>query len=279
MLLEEESPTHAVCSVTLEAAAKADPGDEPPAEGVDPVVAELVAATCGYLYRHMVRRLPRYPIPELRLPDGKGARFLEVGCSWGRWCISATRKGYAAVGVDPSLPAVRAASRVARQLDVDVDYVVADGRALPFRDATFDLVFSYSVLQHFAKADAMRTLGEVARVLRTGGMAVIQMPNGYGVRSLYHRVRSLGRPVGRFDVRYWTPRELHGVFEERIGPTRVVVDGFFSLNAQSADIDLMPRRYRAVIRMSDFLRKVSERLPALVWAADSLYVISTRATE
>ena len=54
-----------------------------------------------------------------------------------------------------------------------------------------------------------------------------------------------------------------------------VIDGFFSLNAQAADLDLMPRRLRAVIRASDAARAAAARVPPLRLAADSLYVRST----
>jgi uncharacterized protein YbaR (Trm112 family) len=83
---------------------------------IDPVVAHLVAATNGLMYRDQVGVLARYPIPELRWPDGNGRRLLDVGCSWGRWSMAAARKGYRVVGIDPSLGAVMAARRVASAL-------------------------------------------------------------------------------------------------------------------------------------------------------------------
>src|SRR5204863_8472237 len=133
--------------------------------------------------------LDRYPIPVLRLPDGGGRRLLDVGCSWGRWSMAAARNGYRVVGIDPSLGAVMAARRVARDLKFDASFVVGDARFLPFVQDSFDTVFSYSVIQHFSKVDAKQAIGEIARVLAHGGTTKVQMPSQLGIRCLYHQFR------------------------------------------------------------------------------------------
>ena len=77
-------------------------------------------------------------------------------------------------------------------------------KGLPFADETFDRVYSHSVLQHFSKPDARNTLGEVARTLKPGGVARIQMANKLGIRSLQHQfARGFTEPAN-FDVRYYS---------------------------------------------------------------------------
>lgn len=270
LLLADERPTHAACQVSLERT-------EAPAEP-EAMVQDVIAATCGNLYRHLIGNVTEYPIPELRLPPGDGRLFLEVGCNWGRWCVSARRLGYRVVGVDPSLDAIRAARRVAEQLDVDVEYVVADARHLPFADASFDVVFSYSVFQHFAKADAVTSFAELGRVLSPGGLSLVQMANVWGARSLWNQLRErrFREPRTLFDVRYWSPRELEHEFSRTVGRTTLAVDGYLTLNPQPADLPLLPRRYRALVRTSEALRRLSGRLPFMRYAADSLYVTARR---
>jgi SAM-dependent methyltransferase len=51
----------------------------------------------------------------------------------------------------------------------------ADVRQLPFGDASFDLVYSMGTIEHFADYD--RAVGEMFRVLRPGGTAIIGVPN------------------------------------------------------------------------------------------------------
>jgi hypothetical protein len=57
-----------------------------------------------------------------------------------------------------------------------------------------------------------------------------------------------------------------------LGSGETEVDGFFSLNVQPADLDLMPAGYRSLIRTSERLRRWSEVVPALRYVADSVYV-------
>lgn len=246
-------------------------------DGIDPFVQEMIAATGGYLYKPLIANLTRYPIPDLRLPNVNGACFLELGCSWGRWCISAANKGYAAVGLEPSLYAIRAAGRVAKQMGVTCSYLVGDARYLPFRKGVFDTVFSYSVLQHLAKPEAERALCETGRVLTTNGSCVVQLPNVHGARNLYIQAKRGFRDAKDFEVRYWTPGELRKTFTRCIGETQLSVDGFFSLNAQKKDADLLPRRYRLVVNTSDALRAASERVTWLGYFADSLYVSARKS--
>ena len=243
---------------------------------IDPFVQNAIGATNGSLYKHLVGKLTDYPIPTLRLPPGHGKSFLEVGCSWGRWCVAAARAGYRPIGIDPSLKGVRAAKRVAKQLGVNAQYLVADGRHLPFRAEVFEQAFSYSVLQHLAKDDAQLTLQEICRVLRPGGECRIQMPNALGIRCLYHQARRGFREAQNFEVRYWTPGQLLSAFRAALGSAHISVDGYFSLNPQASDIRFLPRRYRALVHTSEYLRWISEVFPPLRYLADSLYVTAAR---
>lgn len=277
LLIDDDLPTHPSFQRSRELA---DGGAVPPAgtgrSGADTTVEAAIAATCGNLYKHMVGHTVEYPIPELRLPDGQGRSFLELGCNWGRWCVSAARRGYRVVGIDPSLEGVLAAKRVAETLGVEAEYVVADARHLPFPDGSFDVIFSYSVLQHFAKDDARASVAEAGRVLRPGGTALVQFANRFGVRSLYNRLRAGFRPGTGFEVRYWTPGELDEMFASLVGPARVEVDGFFSLNAQLTDVHLLRWRGRVVVYASDALRRLSRPVRPLRHVADSLYVRARR---
>ena len=238
---------------------------------IDPYVNKAVVWSSGNLYRDMLGGLQRYPIPEIRLAPGNGRTLLDVGCLWGRWSIAAAQKGYRVIGIDPTLPGVLAARRVARQLGVAADFIVGDARHLPFADHSFDTVFSYSVLQHMAPHDAWESLSEVGRVLKSGGTSLIQMANSLGIRSVYHQAkRGFGDP-GFFGVRYYTPGHMRRQMEQRIGPTKLTVDGYFGLGIQASDKDLMPVFGRAVISASEFLRHSSEKFPPLKSLADSLY--------
>jgi SAM-dependent methyltransferase len=281
LLVSEAEQTHIEGTRALAVAELADASSLPkfdvqPGE-IDPFVRNVIGATNGALYQHLVGNLKEYPIPHLRLPPGDGKLLLEVGCNWGRWCIAAAWAGFRPIGIDPSLKAIRAANRVARQLGIKAEYIVADGRYLPFRENTFDQVFSYSVLQHLSRENVAASLAEMRRVLIPDGAVLVQMPNMFGVRCLYHQARRGFREGRDFEVRYWKPAELLAAFTTGIGPSELSVDGFFSLNVQPNDLHLLPARYRALVQTSEVLRRLSKKVPTLMQVADSLYVSARRA--
>ena len=280
MLLPDVKQTHpAAVRALAQSARRAEIQTDISATGrsgaIDPFVQEEIGATNGNMYRGLIGKLREYPIPKLPMHVSPGARFLDVGCNWGRWCIAAGRLGCLAIGIDPSLDAVLAARRVARQLGVHANYLVADARYLPFADQAIDRVFSYSVLQHFSKEDARLSLGEMRRILRGDGRVVVQMANAWGLRCLYNQARRRFREPELFEVRYWTIRELKATFEALIGPTYLAVDGYLSLNSRPGDLGLLPIRYRAVVRCSEALRRISETMRWMRYVADSVYLEAT----
>lgn len=277
LLRPEVSHSHWAAEITLrQTRGEVAITDYPPTTGVDPFVQNAIGATNGNLYKPLIGKLPRYPIPDLLLPPGEGRSFLELGSHWGRWCIAASRAGYRAVGLDPSLNAIYAFRRVARQLGADCHYVVGDARHLPIGGASFDCVFSYSVLQHLPKEDVHRALAEIHRVLAAAGVSLVQMPNRFGPRALWHQLRRGFRPAREFEVRYWAPRELTREFGGRIGPSRLSVDGILCLCPQASDLDLLPWYYRPIVHLSMLARRLERRLPPIRGICDSLYVRSTR---
>lgn len=279
MLVDEAEITHDYINQTLKRVSGPRTCDKF-AKGVltskqiDEYVQGEVPYTSGNLYFSVQYKLPRYPIPGLRLPQGNGERLLDVGCNWGRWSIAAAQKGYKPIGIDPSLDAVLAARRVSKQLGVDTCFVVGDARFLPFASDAFDIVFSYGVFQHFSKENVKISLDEVVRVLKPYGKTLFQMPNKYGIRQYQqHRRRGFTEGEG-FDVRYWTPHELIETFETKFGDTKMTTDCYFGLGIQANDVDLLPLKYKAVVYSSEILRKLSDIIKPLTKVADSVYLES-----
>ena len=247
-----------------------------PENEVHPHVQGIIDSTCGYLYRAARGNLRDYPVPNLRLEGKSGDLVLDVGCNWGRWCFAAARKGFRPIGIDPSLGGVLAAREIAKRLDLDCAFVVGDARHLPFADAVFDRVFSYSVLQHFSKQDAADSLRRIARTLKTGGTTMIQMPNRFGIRSGFHLAKRRFREGSKFDVRYYRPAELKCIFESIFGNVQATVDGYFGLGIQPSDMAILSRFGQIVVRSSEILRKLQRQFPPLLNLADSLYLVSEK---
>lgn len=274
MLRDDVSATqeHIVARSRLYAESAARPAPHPD-EGIHPFVQEALGATCGNLY--LGRRPDRYPIPQLRLGPGAGRVLLDIGCNWGRWTVSAGQAGFRALGADPNLEALLVAQMVAARLGVAAHFVACDARYLPFKAEGIDCCFSYSVLQHFAPEDARAAVGEIGRVLKPGGEALVQMANRLGARNLAVQARRGFRPAREFEVRYWSTAELLALFEREVGPSQLEVDGFFGLGVQPGDAPHLSAAGRAQVRVSELLRPLARRARWLGRLADSVYVRAT----
>ncbi|QTE31117.1 class I SAM-dependent methyltransferase [Pengzhenrongella sicca] len=102
------------------------------------------------------------------LGDVVGRDVLEVGAGAGQCSRWLGAHGARAVATDVSAGMLRAGRELDRAAGVRVPAVQADARALPFADASFDVVFTAFGAIPFVP-DAARVHAEAARVLRPGG--------------------------------------------------------------------------------------------------------------
>jgi SAM-dependent methyltransferase len=111
----------------------------------------------------------RIPESELRvLGDFIGRDILEFGCGAAQWSIALARLGAHPVGLDLSRRQLEHARRLMAEAGVDFPLVHASAEAVPLPAATFDVVFCDHGAMSFA--DPYRTVPEVARLLRPGGL-------------------------------------------------------------------------------------------------------------
>ncbi len=104
------------------------------------------------------------------LGDVGGLDVLELGCGGAQWSIALARDGARAVGLDQSRAQLRHARDAVGAAAVRVPLVCASAEAVPFADASFDLVFCDHGAMSFC--EPARSVPEVARVLRAGGRLV-----------------------------------------------------------------------------------------------------------
>ena len=139
----------------------------------------------------------RIPEEELRLLGPVRSKdVLELGCGAARWAHALSRHGARVVGLDLSWSQLDKARRGARGPRRAASLVRADAERLPFRPATFDLVFSDWGAMTFC--NPYRTVPEIARVLRPGGRLVFATSSPF--RAVTQSRRSFGiSPRLRFD--------------------------------------------------------------------------------
>jgi SAM-dependent methyltransferase len=87
----------------------------------------------------------------------------------------AAGRGARAFGIDIAEPTVIQAKAAFAGDTGPLRAAAADVRALPFRDASFDAIYSMGTIEHFDETE--EAVKEMARVLKPGGHAIIGVPN------------------------------------------------------------------------------------------------------
>jgi ubiquinone/menaquinone biosynthesis C-methylase UbiE len=105
-----------------------------------------------------------------------GSAVLEVAPGPGYQAIEMARPGTLSVtGLDISRTMVEIATENARAAGVRVDFRQGDVTAMPFESGVFELIVCQAAFKNFKQP--VRALDEMHRVLRPGGLAVIQDMN------------------------------------------------------------------------------------------------------
>jgi SAM-dependent methyltransferase len=185
----------------------------------------------GYLDIQAPRLLSDIEIITKSVPEN--SRVLDIGCSPPFVLATLQSLGYAAVGVDVN-PKAFARS----QAEFGFEAVGCDIEAgpLPFADASFDAVLMCEVFEHL-RINPVRTMQEVHRVIRPGGLLHLTTPNLFSLggiknfllerraffcteRELYDELNHINTEGFSGHVREYTHREVEG-FLLRVGFTPV----------------------------------------------------------
>jgi SAM-dependent methyltransferase len=113
------------------------------------------------------------------LKPAGGERVLDLACGSGRHSLELRRRGFEVVGADISPELIEIARRDAAAEDLDVEFVLADLRELPY-ESEFDLVLNLNdgaIGYLESDAENHRAFELIARGLRPGGRNLVQLPN------------------------------------------------------------------------------------------------------
>lgn len=125
-------------------------------------------------------------------PDCHRPKMLDVGCSLGTTIEAGNGLGWDACGVDVSTDAIDDCRHRGLRC------ATSGGVELPYPDETFDVLTAWHVIEHVG--DVARTLTEWRRVVKPGGLLVMEMPDTSCLK-----VRVLGKRY----TRYWSGEHVY----------------------------------------------------------------------
>jgi ubiquinone/menaquinone biosynthesis C-methylase UbiE len=114
------------------------------------------------------------------LIDLQGKKVLEIGAGTGRDSLNMVNYGAEIYLLDYAEHSLRIIKAVVNG-KLNVHILGGDAFSLPFPDGTFDIVFHQGLLEHFRKPDAERMLKENTRVVKKGGLLLVDVPQRWHI--------------------------------------------------------------------------------------------------
>jgi ubiquinone/menaquinone biosynthesis C-methylase UbiE len=149
-----------------------------------------------------VRQRLALEMVEDRVP--RTSKVLDIGCGTGEIAAALIHRGYEVWGLDIAEPMIRHA----RDRCLSGRFQVGDIEHTPFADNTFDTAVCLGIIEYLDTDE--RALGEIHRILKPGGIAVLSSSNAISPLHLIDRIL----------VVLTTPaRRLYSLLKNRSGGT------------------------------------------------------------
>ena len=113
---------------------------------------------------------------------------LDAGCGNGNFGLEIAQQVKTLFGCDLTYEMLEYLSRRARELGtINLNLATGDLTSLPFKSSRFDLIYSYSTLYYIREME--QVLSEFHRVIRPGGMVILELATKYNIQAWHSRLR------------------------------------------------------------------------------------------
>lgn len=109
-------------------------------------------------------------------------RVLDLGCGTGRHLLYLAREGFEAFGIDISPIGLEHARHWLQEENLSAGLTQGDMAAIPCADDFFDGAISIHVIYHGTLQHMRAAIGEIHRVLKPGGLALLTFQSRRGYR-------------------------------------------------------------------------------------------------
>jgi ubiquinone/menaquinone biosynthesis C-methylase UbiE len=223
----------------------------------------------------------------LRQGDLRGKKILEIGAGTGRDSFPLIKYGADVIQLDYAENSLRILKRLANDLRLPATIVGGDTFQLPFPDETFDVVFHQGLLEHFRHPQAEALLRENIRVLKTGGILLVDVPQRWHVYTLakhllmalnkwfagWERSFSVGELKNRMQTLGLTPVYAYG---EWMYPSFLYRSLREALKAAGLTLPLNPQPFKPISRLRKGVRMALLETPLPLYTGISIGVMGKK---
>jgi ubiquinone/menaquinone biosynthesis C-methylase UbiE len=158
--------------------------------------------------------LQDYMHDSFKFDEWCGKKVLEIGCGSGVDSLEFARYGAQVTSVDITANAVQ----LTKELSIESGYPlyvrkINEDCKLPFKDSSFDCVYSYGVLHHIPNVDII--MGEIIRVLKPGGKLMTMLYNRDSLLFAYYILYLNGMKQPVIGTTQEEIDKLSGMYSER----------------------------------------------------------------
>jgi len=238
-------------------------------------VQQQISATNGIHYADRIGKLKGYPTYELPVKKVKAGLMLDIGSGWGRWLIAGASKGYIPVGIDLRLEFCQTARQTLQSAGLNGYTVVADLKEIPFKEKLFDLVWSFSVIQHTHRERLLNCLTHIQRILVPGGFTKLEFPNRNGIRNQHGPAKKCAEKADDYNswiVRYYSIAEYKMIIEKIFGNFNYRNHSFIGIGVLKEDLKYVSFKNKLLCAISLAGSLLTDLIPGFKKRADSIYV-------